>query len=350
MFIIGLLCGCALGLVGIGLTILLGWLIISPKLNKKVQVDKQIKLQELELIQSIEAKKATLIGLDEDANTLAQDIAELQTVSNNLRVDIAAQLSKKDTLIESIKEIEAQAKTTSEAIYEKNITQMTVNLEQSAEKLSKEFQETEESYKDEYLTMMEDLSASLLLEMNEKKEQLAAARLMLDELAEKIAAAVAASKRALEIAEEANFYKIIISAQDIIEIQKLKEIIPFLKDPEALYKVIWKVYYEKATADMIGRVIGQNRITGIYKITDIENQMCYVGQAVDVASRWKQHIKRGLGAETPTKNKLYPAMMEKGVENFAFELIEECESNILDEREDFWQDYFHAKDYGYSIK
>lgn len=75
-----------------------------------------------------------------------------------------------------------------------------------------------------------------------------------------------------------------------------------------------------------------------------------MGQAVDVAARWRQHIKRGLGAETPTRNKLYPAMNSAGIENFTFELVEECAENQLDEREDFWQDFFHAKDFGYSIK
>ena len=78
--------------------------------------------------------------------------------------------------------------------------------------------------------------------------------------------------------------------------------------------------------------------------------MCYVGQAADLAARWKQHIKRGIGAETPTRNKLYPAMLTLGVENFSFEVIEECSREELDTREDYWQDYFKAKEFGYSIK
>ena len=78
--------------------------------------------------------------------------------------------------------------------------------------------------------------------------------------------------------------------------------------------------------------------------------MCYVGQAANLAERWKQHIKRGLGADSITKNKLYPAMKAIGVENFSFEVIEECERSKLDEREDYWQDFFKAKEFGYSIK
>ena len=118
------------------------------------------------------------------------------------------------------------------------------------------------------------------------------------------------------------------------EIKKLKSIIPYLRDSEPLNKVIWKVYYEKPYTDLVGRVVGSKVKTGIYKITNQENQMCYVGQAVNIADRWKQHIKRGLGAETPTKNKLYPAMAEFGVENFTFEIIEECDKAKLNDRED----------------
>jgi group I intron endonuclease len=101
---------------------------------------------------------------------------------------------------------------------------------------------------------------------------------------------------------------------------------------------------------MIGRVVGKGVHTGIYKITNLENGMCYIGQAANIADRWKQHIKRGIGAETPTRNKLYPAMLAIGVENFTFEIVEECDRTKLNEREDYWQDYFKAKEFGYSIK
>ena len=163
-------------------------------------------------------------------------------------------------------------------------------------------------------------------------------------------AAVAAAKRAEEIKQEANFYKLQLSEIDLEEIRLLKNISPYLRDKEPLNKVIWKVYYEKPTTDLIGRVVGSGIHTGIYKITNLDNKMCYVGQAANIADRWKQHIKRGLGAETPTKNKLYPAMIAFGIENFSFEMIEECPRGQLDEREDYWQEYFKAKEFGYSVK
>lgn len=43
-------------------------------------------------------------------------------------------------------------------------------------------------------------------------------------------------------------------------------------------------------------------------------------------------------------------MYKLGVENFSFEIIEECPREKLNEREQYWQDYFGAKEFGYSIK
>lgn len=166
----------------------------------------------------------------------------------------------------------------------------------------------------------------------------------------KVDAAVAANKRQFEEENQKDFYRLIIAEEDLKEISKIREIISYLRNPEPLNKVIYKYYYEKPYNDLIGRVLGSKIHTGIYKITNLNNGLCYVGQAVNIADRWRQHIKRGLGAEAPTQNKLYPAMLKEGVENFSFELIEDCDRTKLNEREDYWQEYFKAKEFGYSIK
>lgn len=213
-----------------------------------------------------------------------------------------------------------------------------------------EFQEYQKSCENEYLSLMQEMSADVASQLAKYKEELT---LLENQIADKqaiVAAAVAASKRAAEMEDQKNFYRLNLSDDDKAEITKLREVLPYLRNSEPLNKVIWKVYYEKPYTDMIGRVVGSGVHTGIYKITNIENNMCYVGQSANIADRWKQHIKRGIGAETPTRNKLYPAMLELGVENFTFEIVEECERSKLNDREDYWQEYFHAKDFGYSIK
>lgn len=43
-------------------------------------------------------------------------------------------------------------------------------------------------------------------------------------------------------------------------------------------------------------------------------------------------------------------MKKFGPEAFMFEILEECNRNKLDEREDYWQDFYRVKEFGYSIK
>ena len=152
------------------------------------------------------------------------------------------------------------------------------------------------------------------------------------------------------MANNQEYYRLQLSKEDLDEICRLQEIVPFLRSPEPLYKVIYKMYYEKPYTDLVGRVVGSGVHCGIYKITNLQNKMCYIGQSANIAERWRQHIKRGVGAEAATRNKLYTAMKVYGVENFTFEIVEECERSLLNERESYWQDYFKAKEFGYSIR
>lgn len=72
-------------------------------------------------------------------------------------------------------------------------------------------------------------------------------------------------------------------------------------------------------------------------------------QNCNLRTRWSDHIKMGLGADPPSRNKLYPAMMADGVENFTFELLEECESTQLNEREKFYIEFYDSVNYGYNV-
>lgn len=219
------------------------------------------------------------------------------------------------------------------------------------------YEQARQDYVNEYTTMLNELSEEYTKTVNNvnnslllKKQQLSNLEEELQQYQSSVAAAVEANKRALEMETQADFYKLNLTNEDIKEISQLRTCFNTLRNPEPLNKVIWKVYYEKPTTDLIGRVIGSGVHCGIYKITNTLNNMCYVGQSVNIADRWKQHIKRGIGADAPTRNKLYPAMMTIGVENFSFEIIEECNSNELNEREKFWTDYFKAQEFGYSVR
>lgn len=67
-----------------------------------------------------------------------------------------------------------------------------------------------------------------------------------------------------------------------------------------------------------------------------------------MANRLKEHIKCGLGIDTPQQNKLYRAMAKEGVTNFTFELLEACDRALLNEKEKFYIDLYQASTYGYN--
>ena len=59
-----------------------------------------------------------------------------------------------------------------------------------------------------------------------------------------------------------------------------------------------------------------NKISGIYKITNLINGEIYIGSSTDIYYRWKRE-KRKDGIGKKFKN----AINEYGVENFKFEIL-----------------------------
>ena len=305
-------------LVGAGVL----YVVIKPKLKATQELDEATKLQNEEL-------HTELVALEKQHAALTARRQEIQ---------------------DSIALLEKQAEESSNAIYKKSWELANEKMNNASEAMSKQYEQAKQTAENDYLETLKDCANSFTSQINDKKNELKKVQDELTDLTQKLNSAVEANKRAEEIKQKQDFYRLQLTTIDLDEIKRLREVEPYLREKEPLNKVIWKVYYEKPYTDLIGRVVGAGIHTGIYKITNIENQMCYVGQAVNIADRWKQHIKRGIGAEAPTRNKLYPAMLEIGVENFTFEIVEECDKSKLNEREDYWQEFFHAKDFGYSIK
>lgn len=85
----------------------------------------------------------------------------------------------------------------------------------------------------------------------------------------------------------------------------------------------------------------------IYKITNLVNGKSYIGQTIKkVEERWQGHIsdlESGRGAP-----KLQYAFDKYGKDNFAFQTLEECKTEELDEREKYWIGEYDTYENGYN--
>ena len=78
-------------------------------------------------------------------------------------------------------------------------------------------------------------------------------------------------------------------------------------------------------------------ICGIYKITNDVNGHAYIGQAVDVFVRWRQHFNEAYNPESNAYDGyFYRAVRKYGVENFSMKVHEVCKSEELNDREIFY--------------
>lgn len=306
--------------------------ILRPRIQAALELDTQTAQENEKIQEQNRLAEEGRIWLENETKRLTEENSRLL-----LQKDSA--IEQINTLNSSISAMEKQAQEAADLFYTSKMEVAQENLARSLELEAQKYQENVASFETQY----QETVANLMEQYKVLEGNVALMRATND-------AAVAAAKRAAEMTDQQDYYRIQLSAADLHEIELLRQVEPYLRDKEPLNKVIWKCYYEKPTTDMIGRVVGSGAHTGIYKITEIASGKCYVGQAANISDRWKQHIKRGVGADTPTRNKLYPAMIAAGPENFTFEVVEECDRALLDEREDYWQDYFKAKEFGYSIK
>ena len=98
-------------------------------------------------------------------------------------------------------------------------------------------------------------------------------------------------------------------------------------------------------------------MTGIYLITNLINNKVYVGQSTDIERRWSEHLrsaqpeKYSIRSARDSKTPIHLAMQKYGINNFTLQILEQCQRSELDDKEQYWIDYYHSteKDLGYNI-
>lgn len=232
-------------------------------------------------------------------------------------------------------------------------------LEDKNENLKNEYDDKHKQLHDKYIEDM--LAASQKLtektescktiyqkQEDELKEQIQKIKDSLASLQETKANAVEREQRDNMIADNRDEYRIILSQKDKRDIEILNSVKDSLSNPRVLSMLIWSTFIQKKSKMLFNKILGTDKVCGIYKITNIENNQSYIGQAKDVASRWVTHLKCGCGIDAPQNNKLYSAMNKYGIDDFTFELVEVCDESSLNEKESFYIKMYNTVAFGYN--
>jgi group I intron endonuclease len=91
---------------------------------------------------------------------------------------------------------------------------------------------------------------------------------------------------------------------------------------------------------------------GIYKVTNLVDGKIYIGQSRNIGQRWTKHRCSPFNVNSSQYDTpFYKAIRKYGIDNFQFEIIEQCSIDILNEREIFWIKFYDSNnlDKGYNL-
>lgn len=80
---------------------------------------------------------------------------------------------------------------------------------------------------------------------------------------------------------------------------------------------------------------------GIYKITNKINNLSYIGQSTQIEQRFREH-KKSYNWYREKNKKLYKDILEYGINNFSFEILEECSIEKLNNKEQYYIKYYNT--------
>lgn len=282
--------------------------VLIYQLSQKKQVDDKIRQQNEELNKTKQKLELNVIHLKADKDAL---IVDCQTLKDTI-----------DSEYNHINKIKQQNETIANEAYSNYVK----NLEKAYIDAENEFD----------------------VKIANKNLDLLKVQKELDKLKETRAAAHEALLKEQEVKDNKDNYRLLPSQADLTDARRLEIVKRELNKPRILSMLIWQTYWQPIAKKQFPQILQDKTKCGIYKITNIVTDECYIGQSVDIYKRWNEHCKCGLGIDTPPGNKLYKAIQEYGLENFTFELLIECNQNELNEKEKYFIELYQADTFGYN--
>lgn len=301
-------------------------------INKK-QVDIQTSIENEKLLNEYIRLQRLRDEISDSLQEITKDHSDMIYQNNKLQETINERKNHLSTIQETIDTtLKNQEKLSQEAF--KNYWEI----------LDNQYKETEKEYdllKENLENSYSKIQLDLMRETDECKAEL-------DKIRSTRAAAIEAERREKMIEEDLSSYCLTILDSDKADIARLNALKPSLNKPRVLSMLIWQTWFQKPLKSLSASIVGTDDKMGIYKITNIKTKECYIGQAVNIKDRWVEHVKCGLGIDTPSGNKLYKAMSDYGLWNFSFEVLEECTREQLNEKEKYYISLYNSYEFGYN--
>lgn len=309
-------------------------LIIWFFLKRNNELDEFLRdADDIKLKANIEINK-----LHDNITVAKKELDEVNSAREEIDKNISILEEKKKGLNDSIKDLNNNLNSllkNQEEISKQAYKTYCELLDQKYEETDQEYNKAISQLKENYDKILEE-NIETIHKLTEEINNLKATR----------QAAIEAARREQQIQEDTEHYCLLLSDEDMSDIAKLEAIKKTLNKPRILSMLIWQTWFQKPLKTLSANILGTKDVTGIYKITNVLTNECYIGQSTDIAKRWSEHAKCGLGIDTPAGNKLYAAMKEYGLWSFSWELLEECPRAQLNEKEAFYISMYQADSYG----
>lgn len=91
---------------------------------------------------------------------------------------------------------------------------------------------------------------------------------------------------------------------------------------------------------------------GIYKVTNLVDGKIYIGQSKNIGQRWTKHRCSPFNTNSEQYDTpFYRAIRKYGIDNFQFEVIEQCPIESLNDREIYWINFYDSNNLnkGYNL-
>ena len=124
--------------------------------------------------------------------------------------------------------------------------------------------------------------AAFDMRMAQLKSNLQSTQDELDKLKATRAAAHEALLKEQEVKENKDNYRLLPSQADLADARRLEIVKRELNKPRILSMLIWKTYYQPIAQKQFPTILQAKTKMGIYKITNIITDECYIGQAVNL--------------------------------------------------------------------